>query len=199
MTSSLLRFYSFFYTSIILFLVDQLSKSYIAKIFSFPISMDGSVFSNKDGMQRISIVDWNFGSNKIEESLDVHTPLFSLSRTDNPHLAFGINIGHDFDIIINIFTVALTCLIIYFLYKSAKEYAGTFKCISFSMILGGAFGNLYDRLTDGAVVDFINLNPMGFFPFTFNLADSFITIGMILILFSDFFIYRKSKNELPNS
>ncbi len=199
MSSSLLRFYSFFYTSIILFLVDQLSKSYIAKIFSFPISMDGSVFSNKDGMQRISIIDWNFGSNKIEESLDVHTPLFSLSRTDNPHLAFGINIGDNFDIIINIFTVALTCLIIYFLYKSAKEYAGTFKCISFSMILGGAFGNLYDRLTDGAVVDFINLNPMGFFPFTFNLADSFITIGMILILFSDFFIYRKSKNELPNS
>jgi lipoprotein signal peptidase len=180
-------------------LVDQLSKSYIAKIFSFPISMDGSVFSNKDGMQRISIIDWNFGSNKIEESLDVHTPLFSLSRTDNPHLAFGINIGDNFDIIINIFTIALTCLIIYFLYKSAKEYAGTFKCISFSMILGGAFGNLYDRLTDGAVVDFINLNPMGFFPFTFNLADSFITIGMILILFSDFFIYRKSKNELPNS
>ena len=199
MSSSLLRFYSFFYTSIILFLVDQLSKSYIAKIFSFPISMDGSVFSNKDGMQRISIIDWNFGSNKIEESLDVHTPLFSLSRTDNPHLAFGINIGDNFDIIINIFTIALTCLIIYFLYKSAKEYAGTFKCISFSMILGGAFGNLYDRLTDGAVVDFINLNPMGFFPFTFNLADSFITIGMILIFFSDFFIYRKSKNELPNS
>ena len=67
------------------------------------------------------------------------------------------------------------------------------------MILGGAFGNLYDRLTDGAVVDFINLNPMGFFTFTFNLADSFITIGMILILFSDFFSYQKSKNELSNS
>ena len=107
MSSSLLRFYSFFYTSIILFLVDQLSKSYIAKIFSFPISMDGSVFSNKDGMQRISIIDWNFGSNKIEESLDVHTPLFSLSRTDNPHLAFGINIGDNFDIIINATSVGL--------------------------------------------------------------------------------------------
>jgi len=198
-SSSFLRFYSFFYSSIILFLLDQLSKSYIAKIFSIPISFDGSVFSNKDGMQRISIIDWNFSSDKIEQNLDTHTPLFSLSRTDNPHLAFGIDIGQQFDIFINIFTIALTCLIIYFLYKSTIEYAGIVKCLSFSMILGGAFGNLYDRLTDGAVVDFINLNPMGFFPFTFNLADSFITIGMVLILFSDFFSYQKSKNELSNS
>ena len=194
-----LRFYSFFYFSIILFLIDQLSKSYISKIFSIPIGLSSSIFTNSDGLQRISIIDWNFGYNKIEHSLNIHTPLFSISRTDNPHLAFGIDIGDSFDVFINIFTIGLTFLIIYFLYKASREFSGGLKCISFTLILGGAFGNLYDRLVSGAVVDFVNINPMGFFPFTFNLADSFITIGMILVLFSDFFVYRKSKNELSNT
>ena len=79
------------------------------------------------------------------------------------------------------------------------EKGGFIKCISFSLILGGALGNLYDRLLSGAVVDFININPMGFFPYTFNLADSFITIGMVFILFSDFFVNRKTKNEISDS
>ena len=198
MNSSLLRFYSFFYSSIILFLIDQLSKSYIAKLFPISIGRHGSLFSTRDGLQKISIIDWNLGASKIERSMGVHTPLFSISRTDNPHLAFGINIGDGFDVFINMLTIGLTFLIIYFLYKSSREYGAIIKCISFSLILGGAFGNLYDRLISGAVVDFININPMGFFPFTFNLADSFITIGMIVILFSDFFVYRKTKNELSN-
>ena len=199
MSSLLLRFYSFFYFSVIFFLIDQLSKSYISKVFSIPIGLSGSIFSTEQGLQRIGIIDWNFTSNEIERSMDIHTPLFSISRTDNPHLAFGINIGDSFDIFVNSLTIGLTFLIIYFLYKSSMQYKGTIRCLSLSLILGGAFGNLYDRLINGAVVDFININPMGFFPFTFNLADSFITIGMILILFSDFFIYKKIKNELPNS
>jgi len=161
--------------------------------------MQGNLFSTNSGLQKISIIDWNFGGNQIERSMGGHTPLFSISRTDNPNLAFGIDIGEGFDIFINISTIALTFLIIYFLYKSSKEQGAIIKCISFSLILGGAFGNLYDRLISGAVVDFININPMGFFPFTFNLADSFITIGMVLVLFSDFFIYRKARNELSNS
>ena len=199
MSSSFLRFYKFFYASIILFLIDQLSKSYISKLFPNSIGIHRDLFVTSNGSQRISIIDWNFGVNEIERSMGVHTPLFSISRIDNPNLAFGINIGNGFDVLINGLTIILTVLIIYFLYKSSIEKSGFIKCVSFSLILGGALGNLYDRLLSGAVVDFININPMGFFPYTFNLADSFITIGMVFILFSDFFVNRKTKNEISDS
>ena len=100
MTSSFLRFYKFFYASIILFLIDQLSKSYISKLFPNPVGIHRDLFVTSNGSQRISIIDWNFGVNEIERSMGVHTPLFSISRIDNPNLAFGINIGNGFDVLI---------------------------------------------------------------------------------------------------
>ena len=121
MSSSFLRFYKFFYASIILFLIDQLSKSYISKLFPNSIGIHRDLFVTSNGSQRISIIDWNFGVNEIERSMEVHTPLFSISRIDNPNLAFGINIGNGFDVLINGLTIILTVLIIYFLYKSSME------------------------------------------------------------------------------
>jgi signal peptidase II len=47
------------------------------------------------------------------------------------------------------------------------------------LIIGGALGNLLDRLQHGAVVDFVVLNPWGLFPYTFNLADTAITFGVL--------------------
>lgn len=50
------------------------------------------------------------------------------------------------------------------------------------LVLAGALGNLLDRLVHGAVVDFILLNPWGVFPYTFNVADACITVGVLLLL-----------------
>lgn len=50
------------------------------------------------------------------------------------------------------------------------------------MVVGGALGNLLDRVVHGAVVDFILVNPWGVFPYTFNVADSAITVGVALLL-----------------
>ncbi|MCA3243775.1 MAG: signal peptidase II, partial [Alphaproteobacteria bacterium] len=49
-------------------------------------------------------------------------------------------------------------------------------------IIGGALGNLVDRVQHGAVVDFLVVNPWGLFPYTFNLADAAITVGVALLL-----------------
>jgi signal peptidase II len=49
-------------------------------------------------------------------------------------------------------------------------------------IIGGALGNLVDRIQHGAVVDFIVLNPWGLFPYTFNVADAAISLGVALLL-----------------
>lgn len=54
--------------------------------------------------------------------------------------------------------------------------------VGLGLLIGGAAGNLVDRVQHGAVVDFILVNPAGLFPYTFNLADSAISVGVVLLL-----------------
>jgi signal peptidase II len=60
------------------------------------------------------------------------------------------------------------------------------------LILGGAVGNLIDRLRLGAVVDFIDVHPLAF-PWIFNVADSGISVGVILLLAENVFAARKAR------
>ena len=54
--------------------------------------------------------------------------------------------------------------------------------VGLGLLIGGAVGNAIDRAIFGAVVDFIDVQRLGFFPWIFNIADSGITIGVILLL-----------------
>jgi len=58
----------------------------------------------------------------------------------------------------------------------------TLHQLGLGLVIGGALGNLVDRVQHGAVVDFIVLNPWGLFPYTFNPADLFISGGVIALL-----------------
>jgi signal peptidase II len=58
----------------------------------------------------------------------------------------------------------------------------SFHQAGLALIIGGALGNLVDRVQHGAVVDFLVLNPWGLFPYTFNIADVAITFGVLLLL-----------------
>ena len=58
----------------------------------------------------------------------------------------------------------------------------------YSLIIGGAIGNFYDRLAFNAVPDFIDLHYNNFHWFTFNFADIFITIGIIFLLTKSIFV-----------
>lgn len=67
--------------------------------------------------------------------------------------------------------------------------------LSLTLILGGALGNLWDRLLLGHVVDFIQVHYQdSYFP-AFNIADSSITVGAVLLLIHAFFFETKSNNE----
>ena len=79
-------------------------------------------------------------------------------------------------------------VIIFLVYLIAK--ADFSEKILFSLILGGAIGNLYDRLIYFAVPDFIDFHIRDFHWFTFNIADIFITLGIILIVINDL-IFKK--------
>ena len=66
-----------------------------------------------------------------------------------------------------------------------------FEKIIFATIIGGAFGNFYDRIYFNAVPDFIDLHFNNFHWFTFNVADIFISLGIITFLLTGFFIKTK--------
>ena len=88
----------------------------------------------------------------------------------------------------------LTSLIIFFviffiIYLIIKAQFA--EKIFFSLILGGAAGNLYDRLIFFSVPDFIDFHINDFHWFTFNIADIFITLGIILIIIKDLIFKKK--------
>ena len=78
--------------------------------------------------------------------------------------------------------------IIYLIYKSSF-----IDKVFFSMIFGGALGNFYDRIAYSAVPDFIDIHYQRFHWFTFNIADIFITFGVLLLIAKELFL-KNGKN-----
>jgi signal peptidase II len=91
----------------------------------------------------------------------------------------------------------LAIVLVVFLVRAAKRTDGTVAVVALSLVLGGALGNLCDRVfrspgfLEGAVVDFVSV---GRFP-TFNVADSAITIGAILLIGWSLFGGRSERSE----
>tara|TARA_B100000686_G_C16578599_1_gene856859 strand:- start:330 stop:818 length:489 start_codon:yes stop_codon:yes gene_type:complete len=90
--------------------------------------------------------------------------------------------------LITILIILINLIIIYLIYieKGLKSY---FLLI----ILGGSMGNLFDRFYYNAVPDFIDLNYKDFHWFIFNVADIFITLGIMCLILVEIINYRKSK------
>ena len=106
----------------------------------------------------------------------------------NLDLIWNIGIGFGFlstdsSLFYNLVTLIIGTVILFLIY-----IFGTSKNIDkliYSIIIGGALGNFYDRLVYKAVPDFIDLHYNDFHWFTFNLADIFITIGIFIFLFKE--------------
>lgn len=106
----------------------------------------------------------------------------SLVYAKNEGVAFSMLWGNKWFIII--ISILLLGVLIYILNKEylSKNENNTLKNIMFGLLFGGILGNLIDRIIRGYVVDYISLNIFGYsFPI-FNLADVFITIGVILMI-----------------
>ena len=107
----------------------------------------------------------------------------NISLIWNEGIAFGL-LSFDQDHLYNILTL-LIILIIFFIFVMIIKSSGI-KKYALLMILGGAFGNIFDRIIYRAVPDFIDFHIGDFHWFIFNVADIFITLGVVFMILLEF-------------
>ena len=106
----------------------------------------------------------------------------------NTGIGFGL-LSFESSLYYNLISLMIFLLILFLVIISFRS--DKIDKIIFSIIIGGALGNFYDRVSFKAVPDFIDLHYGNFHWFTFNLADIFITIGIITFIMKDLFIKKK--------
>ena len=124
---------------------------------------------------------------------DLHsvTSFFDLVRYHNEGSAFGFlnDAGGWQKWFFNGISIVASAVIIYLLKRHTNE---KLFCAGLALVLGGALGNLYDRITLGYVVDFLNFHLNNHYWPAFNVADSAICVGVGLLLLDSF---KASKTE----
>ena len=128
----------------------------------------------------------------LESKVDIYlTEYLNFYLIWNKGIAFGL-FSFNESFIYNSITgiiIIISIIILIMIYKNSG-----FKKISLIFVLGGALGNLFDRIYYSAVPDFIDLHFNDFHWFVFNVADIFITLGIICLIFDEIFVNNK-KNE----
>ena len=123
-------------------------------------------------------------SNPSGELIVPLTSFLKINLIWNSGIAFGLLSFQD-DLYYNILTaiiIFITLILSYFMIKSNDvEKAG------FCLIIGGSLGNIFDRIYYSSVVDFIDFHVNNFHWFIFNVADIFITIGVIILIVLEIF------------
>ena len=110
----------------------------------------------------------------------------------NKGIAFGL-LSFNETYLYNIISTIILIIIIVLLLMSSKSQG--LKRYSLLMIIGGALGNLYDRIYFNAVPDFIDFHIGQFHWFVFNVADIFITFGIIIMIIIEIFDKNKRTND----
>ena len=128
---------------------------------------------------------WIKNNFSIWESREIVGSFIKFSHVRNPGIAFGLSVG-ELGIQVTILSFAATLFIVYFHWK--ERFNHSLIVIGLALILGGAIGNLIDRSqiffvsNYKGVVDFIDVGIDTSRWYTFNIADSAVTIGIVLYL-----------------
>lgn len=169
------------YLTLAVVITDQISKFYI-KGFSIPF-----LNIRHDGMY-------------LGESISVIGNFFKITFTENPGIAFGFDPGSDFKLFISVFSLIASIGLLIYLFN-VRNKSMSLK-IAIALILGGAVGNVIDRmfygliydyapLFFGKVVDFFDFDFINFSIFgrnydrwpIFNIADAAVSVGVLILLF----------------
>ena len=129
---------------------------------------------------------------ELENTVDIYINSYlNFYLIWNKGIAFGM-LSFNENIIYNMVTLAITIIVITILIMVIK--AKGFRKYSLILVLGGSLGNLFDRIYYSAVPDFIDFHINNFHWFVFNVADIFITLGIICLIFDEIFV-NNNENE----
>ena len=128
---------------------------------------------------------------KIKIIADFSDDIFFINEFLNFDLVWNTGIGFGLlsfnsSLYYNLISLLIFAVVLFLIFIGLKS--DKFDKTIFSVIIGGALGNFYDRITFKAVPDFIDLHYGNFHWFTFNVADIFITIGIICFIMREFFV-----------
>lgn len=114
----------------------------------------------------------------VNESIRVIKDFFYITYVRNTGAAWSIFAGETWLLII--VSLIIISFIVWYIYKNRPK--SKLEIVGYSMVLGGAIGNFIDRVIYGYVIDFFDFYIFGYDYPIFNLADSFILIGVILLV-----------------
>ena len=162
------------------------------------------MFQNKIKIQKIDIYSFalisvifaldRFSKIYVIELIQSEGEIFlydflNLTLNWNTGIAFGL-LSSNANLLYHLVSALILLIIVYLIYLMVtSDKSGK---IIISLIIGGALGNFYDRTNYFAVPDFIDFHIENFHWFTFNVADIFISIGIIMMLFKEI-IFKKKK------
>ena len=131
---------------------------------------------------------------ELENVVDIYVNTYlNFYLVWNKGVAFGL-FSFNETLIYNIITLIIITIIIAILVMLIK--IDGFKKYSLLFVLGGSLGNLFDRVYYSAVPDFIDFHIRDFHWFVFNVADIFITLGIICLILEEIFINNKKDEKL---
>ena len=142
-----------------------------------------------DRISKIYVIhqDKNFPGSEIFSS-----KFLNISLIWNEGIAFGL-FSFDEKFYYNLLTIIICLIILIIIWLMLKSKG--FEKISFLLIIGGSLGNIYVRFYYSAVPDFIDIHFNNYHWFIFNVADIFITLGIVFLICIEIFGSKKQKNE----
>jgi len=160
--------------------------------------MFGNLFNNKSNLNLLIFSIFLLIFDQVTKALIVSrfvlyesipvVPFFNLTFVVNYGFAFGFLNSPSLNQII--VSIIILSIIIYFLYLLIKTQDRIFK-ICLVLILTGALGNFLDRILRGYVVDFIDIYVFKYHWPAFNISDSCISIGFVILIFNILFLNKK--------
>lgn len=147
--------------AIAIIIVDQITKAWVLNALQM-LGPDGGLIDREMWVYR---------------SIEVLPPIFKISFVLNDGVSFGLFGGGSARWVLTIFSLGVAGLLSWWALQSTRRLLTT----AIGFIIGGALGNVIDRIRFGGVVDFLNFEGLHF-PWVFNVADSAIFIGVCLLI-----------------
>lgn len=182
--------FPYLFLSVILLVLDQLSKWAVTEGLL-------RIVLEKPEPQSLGLFEWYL--NTPERLPFVSTeilPFFNLVMVWNQGISFGLfNNQHEYGPLI-LSAVSLLIMIVFLVWMFRSE--SKMQNIGIAFVIAGALGNIIDRMRFGAVIDFLDFHIAGHHWPAFNVADSCIFIGVLLLILHSLFFETEKKNATYN-